>query len=83
MTTYETLADEYRAEMERVADAWRIAHPDAYRRMNDAVMMRYRTPETGGWRLRVEALVRATAAAAGFPSFAVWLNRASQTKEAA
>ncbi|MDB4893107.1 MAG: hypothetical protein JWL61_4962 [Gemmatimonadetes bacterium] len=73
LTTYEHEAELYANERDAVADAWRLAHKDDFRRMNDGIMGQYGA-NLGEWNQRSEALTRSTAQAAGFPDFATWLN---------
>ena len=73
ITNYEHEAELYANERDGVVTAWRLAHKDAYRAMNDGVMGQY-TAGLGEFAMRAELLTRMTAEAAGFPSLAVWLN---------
>ena len=72
----ESDADRYTIAMTQAATTWITAHPAAYRRMVDGTMGQYRG-QRGEFALRMAALMRACADAAGFPCFHVWLERAA------
>ena len=72
----ESDADRYTIAMTQAATTWIAAHPAAYRRMVDGTIGQYRG-QRGEFALRMAALMRACAEAAGFPSFHAWLERAA------
>lgn len=72
----ESEADRYTIAMTQAATTWITAHPAAYRRMVDGTMGQYRG-QRGEFAMRMAALMRACADAAGFPCFHVWLERAA------
>lgn len=74
--TTQTDAERYAVAMTDAATTWITAHPELYRRMVDGTMGQYRG-QPGEFALRMAGLMRACADAAGFPSLAIWLERAA------
>lgn len=82
MTTVEHEAELYANERDYLVAVWRSTHKAEYKRMVDGMMADY-TAKQGEFAQRMQHLDRLTAAAAGMPDFATWLNQRYPRKEAA